>query len=177
MVGTADPVGLSRLARAWSTSASDAPVTPVRVVVNRMRPTLGWTERDDRRMVADFARPAGLHFLPEDRATADRALVTGRTLLETTPTARSAAPSVRLADALVPPSSPAASQRRSAQAANSRYSPPAVKQIIATSSGSWPVSWCFFGSSWIARSCAAITPTTWPSTTASTLSVASEVGW
>ncbi len=48
-----------------------------------MRPTLGWTERDVTQMVSDFARPVGLHFLPEDRATVDRALVTGRTLLET----------------------------------------------------------------------------------------------
>ncbi len=48
-----------------------------------MRPTIGWTERDVTQMLADFARPVGLHFLPEDRATVDRALVTGRTLLET----------------------------------------------------------------------------------------------
>ncbi len=48
-----------------------------------MRPTLGWTERDVAQMLSDFVRPVGLHFLPEDRATVDRALVTGRTLLET----------------------------------------------------------------------------------------------
>ena len=48
-------------------------------------------------MVAGFARPAGLHFLPEDRATVDRALVAGRTLLETTARARSCAAIDRLA--------------------------------------------------------------------------------
>jgi len=83
VVGTADPVGLSRLARALVDVRDRHPVTPLRVVVNRMRPTLGWTERDVGQMLSDFTRPVGLHFLPEDRATADRALVTGRSLFET----------------------------------------------------------------------------------------------
>jgi Flp pilus assembly CpaE family ATPase len=48
-----------------------------------MRPTIGWTERDVTRMLADFVQPLGLHFLPDDPATVDRALVTGRTVLET----------------------------------------------------------------------------------------------
>lgn len=83
VVGTADPVGLSRLARALVDLREHRPTTATRVVVNRMRPTIGWTERAITQMLADFARPVGLHFLPEDRATVDRALVTGRTLLET----------------------------------------------------------------------------------------------
>ena len=83
VVGTADPVGLSRLARALVELRERHPVTAMRVVVNRMRPTIGWTERDVSQMLADFARPVGLHFLPEDRPTVDRALVAGRTLLET----------------------------------------------------------------------------------------------
>jgi MinD-like ATPase involved in chromosome partitioning or flagellar assembly len=83
VVGTADPVGLARLARALVDLRERQPMTPTQVVVNRMRPTIGWTERDIGRMLADFVRPAGLHFLPDDRATVDRALVTGRTLLET----------------------------------------------------------------------------------------------
>jgi len=86
VVGTADPIGLSRLARALVDLTEARPATRTRVVVNRMRPSIGWTERDVTRMLADFARPAGLHFLPEDRPTVDRALVTGRTLLETEPT-------------------------------------------------------------------------------------------
>ena len=85
VVGNADPVGLSRLARALVDLRDAHPTTPIRVVVNRMRPTLGWSERDVAQMVAGFARPTGLHFLPEDRAAVDRALVTGRTLLETSP--------------------------------------------------------------------------------------------
>ena len=79
VVGTADPVGLSRLVRALVDLRERSPMTTTRVVVNRMRPTIGWTERDVTQMLSDFARPVGLHFLPEDRATVDRALVTGRT--------------------------------------------------------------------------------------------------
>ncbi len=83
VVGTPDPVGLSRLARALVDLQERQPMTATRVVVNRMRSTIGWTERAITQMLADFARPVGLHFLPDDRASVDRALVTGRTLLET----------------------------------------------------------------------------------------------
>ncbi len=58
------------------------PTTPLRVVVNRMRPSLGWSEKDVAGMVGGFARLTGLHFLPDDQATVDRALVAGRTLPE-----------------------------------------------------------------------------------------------
>ena len=74
---------------------------PVHVVVNRMRPTLGWSERDIAGMVSGFARVAGLHFLPDDQAAVDRALVAGRTLVEVgdSPFGRAIA---RVADALAP---------------------------------------------------------------------------
>jgi MinD-like ATPase involved in chromosome partitioning or flagellar assembly len=98
VVGTADPVGLSRLARALVDLRELHPVTSTRVVVNRMRPTIGWSERDVTQMLADFARPVGLHFLPEDRATLDRALVTGRGLLETDATCPLSIAVTRLAD-------------------------------------------------------------------------------
>jgi MinD-like ATPase involved in chromosome partitioning or flagellar assembly len=84
-VGTADPVGLSRLARGLVELHEVVGRVPVRVVVNRMRPTLGWAERDVASMISGFARPVGLHFLPDDRETVDRALVTGRTLTESAP--------------------------------------------------------------------------------------------
>ncbi|MCW2765673.1 MAG: hypothetical protein JWO11_1632 [Nocardioides sp.] len=83
VVGSADPVGLSRLARALVELRERTGGMPVHVVVNRMRPTLGWSEKDIAAMVSGFTRVAGLHFLPEDRAAVDRALVTGRTLVET----------------------------------------------------------------------------------------------
>ncbi|MBB6626881.1 hypothetical protein H5V45_06060 [Nocardioides sp. KIGAM211] len=101
VVGTADPVGLSRLARALVELRDHTAGRPVHVVVNRMRPTLGWSEKEIAGMVAGFARLGGLHFLPDDRASVDRALVAGRTLPELgdTPVGRAVAAVV---DALVP---------------------------------------------------------------------------
>jgi MinD-like ATPase involved in chromosome partitioning or flagellar assembly len=119
VVGSADPVGLSRLARGVVELAERG--RGAHVVVNRMRPSLGWSERDIASMIAGFARTAGLHFLPDDQPTVDRALVAGRTLAEVgdSPLARAVA---KLADDLY--------------AANSRYNPPTVNAIIANSSGS-----------------------------------------
>jgi len=51
-------------------------------VVNRMRPTLGWSDKDIAGMVEGFTRLTGLHFLPDDRAAVDHALVAGRTVVE-----------------------------------------------------------------------------------------------
>jgi len=82
VVGNADPVGLSRLARGLVDLRDLTGGAPVRVVVNRMRPTLGWSEKEIAGMVEGFARVSGLHFLPDDRPTVDRALVAGRTLTE-----------------------------------------------------------------------------------------------
>ena len=67
-----------------------------------MRPSLGWAERDVADMVTGFARPVGVHFLPEDRAAVDRALVTGRTLAETAPDSPLVAGLAELADAVAP---------------------------------------------------------------------------
>ena len=81
VVGSAEPTGLARLARTLVElrEASDAPVT---VVVNRMRDSLGWSKRDIVGMVEGYTRAAGVHFLPEDRATTDRAMVAGKAVLE-----------------------------------------------------------------------------------------------
>lgn len=120
VVGSADPVGLSRLARGLVELRDLTDGRPVHVVVNRMRPSLGWSERDVAGMVTGFARVEGLHFLPDDQATVDRALVAGRTLVEAgdSPLSRAV---VRLADALAPaPSSMLPAAGRHAQAANSR---------------------------------------------------------
>jgi MinD-like ATPase involved in chromosome partitioning or flagellar assembly len=105
VVGSADPVGLSRLARGLVELRERRAGAPVRVVVNRMRPGLGWSERDIVGMVEGFARLAGVHFLPDDRATADRALVSGSSVAEAADTdlARALGP---LVDALVPSSVP-----------------------------------------------------------------------
>jgi MinD-like ATPase involved in chromosome partitioning or flagellar assembly len=101
VVGSADPVGLSRLARALVELRDNTDGRPVHVVVNRMRPTLGWSEQDIAGMVSGFTRLAGLHFLPDDRPAVDRAVVTGRTLLESGDSVLVRAVST-VVDALVP---------------------------------------------------------------------------
>jgi len=80
--GDADPVGLARLARGLVELREATGRCDVRVVVNRMRPTLGWAEQDIAGMLGGLARITGLHFLPDDRAAVDRALVAGRSLAE-----------------------------------------------------------------------------------------------
>ncbi len=82
VVGAADPVGLTRLARGLVELGETRPAGRLRVVVNRMRDSLGWAERDIRGMVEGFVRPAGVHFLPDDRAACDRALVAGQAVPE-----------------------------------------------------------------------------------------------
>lgn len=81
VVGSAEPTGLVRLARCL-VDLRDATPAPVRVVVNRMRDTLGWSRRDITAMVEGYVRPLGVHFLPEDRPATDRALVAGRSVAE-----------------------------------------------------------------------------------------------
>jgi MinD-like ATPase involved in chromosome partitioning or flagellar assembly len=78
VVGSADPVGLTRLARGLVDLRDHTAGTPVRVVVNRMRTSIGWSEKEIAGMVEGFSRVAGLHFLPEDRSGLDQALVSGR---------------------------------------------------------------------------------------------------
>lgn len=101
VVGAADPVGLSRLARGLVELREITGGGPVRVVVNKMRSSLGWSEREIAGMVEGFSRVSGLHFLPLDQAAADRALIAGTSLPET-----SEGPLVRalagLVDALAP---------------------------------------------------------------------------
>jgi len=82
VVGAADPVGLARLARALVELHDLLPQARPRVVVNRTRASLGWGEREVRGMVEGFVSPAEVHFLPDDRAAADRALMAGRSLVE-----------------------------------------------------------------------------------------------
>ncbi|QIK74137.1 AAA family ATPase [Nocardioides piscis] len=82
VVGAADPVGLSRLARSLVDLRDVTGGAPVRVVVNKMRASLGWSEREIAGMVEGFSRVSSLHFLPWDQAVTDRALVAGRALPE-----------------------------------------------------------------------------------------------
>lgn len=82
VVGAADPVGLARLARGLVELPEVVPAATTRVVVNRMRPSLGWGEHEVRAMVEGFVLPASMHFLPDEPTSVDRALVAGRPLLE-----------------------------------------------------------------------------------------------
>lgn len=105
LVGSADPVGLARLARAVAEAHELLPAPVVRVVVNRMRPTLGWRESDVVAMLAGFGHNVGVHFLPDDQPAVDRALVAGRTLVESgeSPLTRAVA---GLVDAMARPQPP-----------------------------------------------------------------------
>ncbi len=82
VVGSADPVGLARLARGLVELLAVVPGATTRIVVNRTRPSLGWGEREVRSMIEGFVIPASVHFLPEDRTAADQALMSGRSLVE-----------------------------------------------------------------------------------------------
>jgi MinD-like ATPase involved in chromosome partitioning or flagellar assembly len=83
LVGAADPVGLARLARSLVELPETVATATTRVVVNRVRPSLGWGQKEVQAMVEGFFTPASMHFLPDDPAAADRALVAGRSLVET----------------------------------------------------------------------------------------------
>lgn len=82
VVGSADPVGLARLARGLVDLRDRVPGSPVHVVVNRTRASLGWSQAEVRGMVEGFVGPVPVSFLPDDRAAADRALMGGRSVVE-----------------------------------------------------------------------------------------------
>ena len=111
VVGNADPVGLSRLARALVELRDRTAGAPVRVVVNRMRSTLGWSEKDIAGMVEGFTRLRGLHFFPDDRGAVDRALIAGRSVTEAGDSALGRALAA-VVDELVPASADATSAPR-----------------------------------------------------------------
>jgi MinD-like ATPase involved in chromosome partitioning or flagellar assembly len=84
-VGAADPIGLMRLARGVVDLVETVPGVDVRLVVNRVRPSLGWSAQEVTVTVRRFTGLQPVAFLPVDTAGLDRALVTGRTLLDTAP--------------------------------------------------------------------------------------------
>jgi MinD-like ATPase involved in chromosome partitioning or flagellar assembly len=84
-VGSADPVGLSRLARGVVDLTAAVPGCRPTVVVNRMRASLGWSAAEATAMIERFTGRSPGVVLPEDRAACDRALVHGKTLAEAAP--------------------------------------------------------------------------------------------
>lgn len=103
VVGTPDPVGLARLARALDDVRERTSGQPVHVVLNRWRSRLGIEADEARRLLAGFGDVRAFHTIPDDALAADRALVTGRSYLEAgpSPLSRSFGP---LVDALCPQS-------------------------------------------------------------------------
>jgi MinD-like ATPase involved in chromosome partitioning or flagellar assembly len=101
VVGSADPVGLTRLVRSLRDVEEVTADGPDLVVVNRMRSSLGWSTREIGDLIGQVAPRSRLVFLPDDRIAVDRALVSGRTLPESgdSPLRRSMA---ELTSALVP---------------------------------------------------------------------------
>ncbi|MGH3360736.1 MAG: AAA family ATPase, partial [Nocardioidaceae bacterium] len=81
-VGSADPLGLTRLTRGIHELRDRVPDLDIRVVVNRMRDSLGWSEDQIAGTVERFAGPTPIGFLPNDQAAVDRAWVDGTTLAE-----------------------------------------------------------------------------------------------
>jgi Flp pilus assembly CpaE family ATPase len=85
-VGAGDPIGLQRLVRGLQELGTVVSPSPT-VVVNRVRASAVGS-RPERRIRDALARFAGLDeltFIPDDPATLDGALLTGRSLAEAAP--------------------------------------------------------------------------------------------
>ncbi|HET6654101.1 MAG TPA: hypothetical protein VFH10_15795, partial [Nocardioides sp.] len=74
-------------------------------------PSLGWSEREIHAMVEGFVRARGVHFVPDDRVAADRALMAGRSLVESGDSALRRGITA-VADGLVGGGAPESSPRR-----------------------------------------------------------------
>lgn len=81
-VGTADPVGLTRLVRSLAELREIGSAPVPHVVVNRMRRSLGWEPGQVIDLLSRCGPLRGISLLPEARGTLDRAMVTGRGVAE-----------------------------------------------------------------------------------------------
>lgn len=122
VVGLADPIGLTRLARGivdLRDHLADRD-TPIRIVLNRYRPGLRWCEQEVEAMVGGYVVPRSFHVVPDDVSAMDQALVTGRTLVELgLSPVRSAL--VRVAEACFPEAFGEARPRRRRAAPTGRF--------------------------------------------------------
>lgn len=78
VVGKPDPVGLARLVRALHDLSASLPACAPVVVINMMRPTLGWSEREVRATILRLTGIEPLVHLPHDPSSLDLAIVSGR---------------------------------------------------------------------------------------------------
>jgi MinD-like ATPase involved in chromosome partitioning or flagellar assembly len=85
VVGAADPIGLSRLIRAIADLADAVPRAEPVVVVNRFRDGIGWSRDDITALLQKTAGASRVAFLPDDPVACDRALVAGKSIIESTP--------------------------------------------------------------------------------------------
>lgn len=84
-VGSADPLGLTRLARARGDLRELVPTAEVRLVVNRVRSGLGWSSVEVAATLLTAIGEVPLAFLPLDQPAVDQAWLTGRALPEAAP--------------------------------------------------------------------------------------------
>lgn len=85
-VGKADPVGLARLVRGLHDLADlRRGAAPPTVVINMMRSTLGWKEREVDATLRRLTGLATTTFLPFDQVSLDAAMMSGRTPRVTAP--------------------------------------------------------------------------------------------
>lgn len=75
VVGSPEPAGLVRLARGLVELGDLLPATPVRVVINRMRDSLGWRRGDVAAMVGGYLAGVPVAFWPDEPGAVDRALI------------------------------------------------------------------------------------------------------
>ncbi|MFC7162158.1 CpaE family protein [Aquipuribacter hungaricus] len=122
VVGSADPVGLQRLVRGLQDLAAAVPSAAPVVVVNRVRADA--VGRGPAVRVAEALRRfAGVevrHLVPDDRPATDRALLSGRTLLEQSPGSPARAALRTLAVSLLPAGAPAAGRAAGRRAVRRR---------------------------------------------------------
>ena len=101
VVGRADPVGLSRLVRALHDLSDVVDVEPA-VVVNLMRPSLGWSKRE---VAGTLTRLTGIEqvtFVPADVTALDTAMMRGQLPREVAPSSAFVAAVDDLAATLTP---------------------------------------------------------------------------
>jgi MinD-like ATPase involved in chromosome partitioning or flagellar assembly len=102
-VGSADPVGLQRFVRALQELGSLPSPSPV-PVINRVRSSAVGSRPEERiaESLLRFAGLGGLHFVPDDAATVDAALLAGRSVVEHAPDSPLRAAFAELATAVAP---------------------------------------------------------------------------
>ncbi len=102
-VGNGDPVGLQRFVRALQELGSVPSPAPV-PVVNRVRSSAVGSRPQERiaESLLRFAGLDGLHFLPDDAATVDAAVLAGRSVVEHAPTSAVGAAFADLATSVAP---------------------------------------------------------------------------